>query len=153
MNVQSSKLPKEEEFLKKVNDEIEKDRPINAILLIHGLIEAYLLEILLYSGKMNIKEINRRVIDDIERAGFKYLLNINFILGNISFKLYNRTENFNKRRNKIVHELISMNVNNPKIKRMIIKEIKNGLDIYKQLLEIYNKKIKERTKYFLGEGK
>lgn len=141
------KLPDEKEILKRINEEVKKGRTINAFLLAHGFIEAYLLEILLYSGRINAKKISKKIIDDIERASFKNLLNINLILGNVSFELYNKIADFNKQRNDIVHGLIGIDTNNPKIEKKLKRQIKNAVEICKQLSCIYKRKIKEKTKY------
>lgn len=142
------KLLEEENIIKKISEEIEGDRIINALLLAHGFIEAYLLEILLYSGQINIKSLNKKVIENIERISFNNLLHINLVIDNIPFELYQKIINFNKKRNEIVHEMISIDIHDQKIKKKIEKQVKNAIDICNHLSKIYKNKIEERTKIF-----
>jgi len=142
------KLLEKENIIKRISEEIKSDRIINALLLAHGFIEAYLLEILLYSGQINIKTLNKKVIENIERISFNNLLHINLVIDNISFELYQKIINFNKKRNEIVHEMISIDINDQKIKKKIEKQVKNAIDICNHLSTIYKNKIEERTKMF-----
>ncbi len=140
------KLLDEKEIIQKIEKELDEKRSINALLLAYGYIEAYLLEIIIYSGRIQWTELKQKIIENIQRINFNTLLHINLVLGNISYELYTRILEFNKKRNKIVHELISLDLNSKKTKKMINRQVKNAIEICKILADIHRNKIKERAK-------
>ena len=141
----------ENKVLQRISREVAAGRLINALLLSHGYIEAYLLEILLYSGPYPLSRralrasFSRRIVEHIEKISFTNLLHINLIIGNVSPSLYERIQTFNKKRNTIVHELISIDLTSEKEQRMIEKQIQNAMTICTTLANVYKRKIRERS--------
>ncbi len=136
-------LLNQQNFLNKIVNEVKRDHYINAFLLLHGYIESFLLEIIFYTTKNKKLKLNKKIIERLEKINLNSLLHINLILNNISFDLYKRIYHFNSQRNKIVHELITIDLNDKAFKKKIKKQIDNGIEICKKLSEIYSKMIKD----------
>ncbi len=143
-------LLNDKDIISKIKNEVKENRLLNALLLAHGYIEAYLFELILYSGEkpINIKSFSKNTIENIERINFNTLLHINLILSNIPFDLYKRILEFNKYRNNIVHGLVGIDLRNEKEKKNMIKQIKNAMEIIPILYKIYDRKIKEKSEIF-----
>ena len=60
-------LLNDKDIISKIENEVNEDRLLNALLLAHGYIEAYLFELILYSGEkqINIKSFSKNTIENI----------------------------------------------------------------------------------------
>ncbi len=134
-----------DKLLFKIKEE-QNERPISALLLSHGLIETYLLEIIISHAGFSKKECSKKIISNIERIGFNNLLHINLMLGNISAELYEQINSINKKRNKIVHELLGLDLNSQKTKNKINRQINKAREVCKKLQTIYIKAIDKKAK-------
>jgi hypothetical protein len=140
------KILEEKEYKTKVSEELKENREITAFLLIHAYIEAYLLEILFYSGKKSNERLNKQAIDNIGRINFNDLLHINLLLGTIPFDLYKKIYELNKRRNKIAHELLSINIADAQIRNKLKKTTEKAIEFCDNLSSIYMQELNEKTK-------
>ncbi len=109
-------------------------------LLSHSFIEAYLLELLFYSSN-NTSNIPYKISKNIERLNFSSLLTLNFLIGNISFNLYNKIDSLNKKRNEWVHDLRSINFKDSKMKKDVKRAVLSSKKVLLKLGEIYQSKI------------
>ncbi len=84
-------------------------------------------------------------MENIEKISFTNLLHINLIIGNISSSIYERIQTFNKKRNTIVHELISIDLASEKERKNLEKQIRNAMSLCTYLANVYKRKIQERS--------
>ena len=134
-------------YVEKGKSELDHHRELNALFLVHGYVEAYLSNWIFISGKtVQKREFSQSVSDSIERISFSNLLHVNLMLQNIDEVLYTKIKQFNKQRNDFAHELITIDVNEPKIKEKMEKIVKNGIDILEDVSKSYSKTLEERAK-------
>lgn len=134
-------------YVEKVKSELDQSRELNALFLVHGYVEAYLSNWIFISGKtVQKREFSQTVSDSIERISFSNLLHVNLMLQNIDEVLYTKIKQFNKQRNDFAHELITIDVNEQKIKEKMKKIVKNGIDILEEVSKLYTKNLDERAK-------
>ncbi len=144
MSLKYNPIPLEEEdYKEKINFELNKGDHLSAFLLIFAYIESYLTELLLLSG-YRFKDFNKKEITGIERIHFSTLVLIHLIHGRINSILSNKLSNFNKFRNKLIHELVSIDINDKKTQEELKKQTLFGMEICKGLSTIYMKTLNER---------
>lgn len=131
-------------FNKMISKEIKFNRPINALLLSHGFVEAYLREWLLYTGDLNKRVLNENDSESYDRISFKNILTVHLVINSFDYPLYKRINELNESRNKFAHEILSVNLNNKQTKRELKKAIKNGLFVCEQIKAGYEKMLKHK---------
>jgi len=137
------------DYKREVNLELENGREINALLLIHGYIEAYLLEWLLICGRFPLsKKISNKIVKEIERLGFNNLLHIHFILGNIDESLYLKAKELNEARNKFAHQIINIDISDKETRDEIRKIVLKGIDLCDEIFKLYRRTLDEKSKMF-----
>lgn len=149
------------DYKKEVMGELTNKRELNALFLIHGYIEAYLFDLLFYSGRgfLDKDSISEKVKKDVQRLGFEAFLKIHLILNNIDKKLYDDCAEFNSSRNDFAHKIITINIQDEETRNGIIKSVKDGLGICKRVLRIYEKAVKKKSetiaksRFILGKSK
>lgn len=135
--------------IEKVNKELNEGRELNAFFLVHGYVEAYLLQWILVSGNLNQKQkFSEKVADSIERITFSNLLHVNLMLGNIDEELYEKIKSFNNQRNNFAHYLITFDIADPKIREKMGKIARNGIEIMKRISEMYTITLDNKQKSF-----
>ena len=128
-----------------VKKELTKSGPVTALLLLHGYIEAYLIDWLFISGENKKMDIPKQVVEDVQRLGFKRLLEFHFILGNINQATFDKVELFNKTRNEIAHNLGVIDFNHTHNKKEIEKNVLKGITLCKIIFQNYRKTLDKRA--------
>lgn len=118
------------------------------MFLIHGYIEAYLIDWLLIGSTPISKKLTLPldVIKTIERIGFYKLINIHLVLKNIDKDLYSKAIKLNEVRNDFAHKIIKIDINDKKNKNEIKKIALEGIIICYEIIELYKEFLDERVK-------
>ena len=128
----------------KINTEISKRRELNAILLIHGFLEAYLHQLFILELG-SIKKAPKTLKDYLKSDGLNLysLSNILMVIKKIDDQTYKSLIKFNNTRNDYAHNLITKNIDegNENLKRMA----EDGLKLLGSIIEIYKKDIKDKS--------
>lgn len=132
------------DYKKEVNEELESGRELNAFLLIHGYIEAYLRDWLFVTGPIQKNKFSKEIISNIDRMGFYNLLHVHVILGHIDKNLYSKIRELNEKRNSIAHRLIIIDTNNTKTKKYLKKIVLSGIDVCGEVFKLYRKTLDEK---------
>lgn len=119
---------------------------LNAFLLIHGYIEAYLREWLFIIGGIKKTKVASRIIKETERITFSTLLIIHLILGNIDQELYDKLSKMNKMRNALVHELIKVDMESIKNREKIKKATLAAITFCDEVFKGYKKGLDAESK-------
>lgn len=128
-------------YREKVSAELADGRELNALLLIHGYIDAYLREWLFICGSGRKAALSEQLQKSYARIGFGSILLLHFILGNIGFELYNRLVSFNSQRNGLAHELIRIDTKDERTRRKIRQIVGNGLAVCDEIVEGYARRL------------
>ncbi|MFH1095843.1 MAG: hypothetical protein V1728_06520 [Candidatus Micrarchaeota archaeon] len=136
------------DFKQSVNNELDANREMYALFLVHGYTEAYLRDILYYIGQTKKEKKANKVTEEFDRIGFKSLLTLHAILGTFDDEpqLYSKLEVLNKARNEIAHNMISIEHNNEKTKKEIKGIVKSGLDSCEKVYQKYKGALEKRAK-------
>jgi hypothetical protein len=134
------------DYKTEVEKELNENRELNAFMLIHGYIEAYLREWLFVYGKSSKESLKENILDDFDRMSFRNLVIIHSILGNINVKLFDKIQQLNKLRNDLAHELIQIDMNDNKNKKKIGNSARNGISICDEIFNLYKKRLDEKAK-------
>ncbi len=133
----------------KISSEEKKNNFISAFLIAHGFLESYLSELIIYSNKNIDLKVSNDLLKTFERVSFGNLLIVNFMIGNINFELFKKIYSFNKKRNVLVHELASIDLDDEKVLKKIKRDVSFSKIILKEIHSIYTKKIKLLSKKFV----
>ena len=138
------------DYKKEVTDELDNGREINALFLIHGYIEAYLLEWLyICTGKEKIA-ITKEILKQIDRIPFANILTIHLMLSNIDYVLFKKIQTLNGVRNDIAHELITIDSKDPKNKKKVSAVVKNAITICDEVFRLYKESLDRLQKKVLA---
>jgi len=138
----------EADYKKEVSSELKDGRVLNAFLLIHSYIESYLTEWILISGEGGF---SKEITDKISRKQISELILIHRIVGNINEQLYSRLIKISRFRNKITHELATIEIGDNKTVEDIKRKTEEGIDICGEIFKLYKKSIDERAKKIESE--
>ena len=142
------KLLDKNKLIEKIDKLKLEAHPLLAFIVGYNIIEAYLLEMLFYSGKT--RGIKKNAIEKIERLPFTSLIALNLLLGNITHKTYNKLMELNEKRNKYVHELLILDLSrNERLNRLIEFE-KKLIDVVSKR---YRKLIEDRASLMANQSK
>lgn len=128
--------------IKRVEKEISDKRELNAILLIHGFLEAYLHQLFMLGlepTKVAIKDLNTYL--NSESVNLYSLSNILLVFKKIDENVYRNLVEFNKKRNDYEHNLITKDID--KETQTLKKIAEDGLDLLNRIIEIYEEDIKK----------
>ena len=113
-----------------------------------------LLDWLYYCGEGKSKDLLDDVQNNIEKIGFFNLIQLHFIMGNISQELYTHLKKLNTSRNDLVHGIRDINLDSNKTKDGLEKNIVSGIEIYGELFKLYRKTLdKFGSEFISGESK
>jgi hypothetical protein len=129
-----------------VTKEIDGDRGINALFLIHGYIEAFLTDWLFIMGGKDKTEFTKQTFEFMERVPFATVLHIHHILGSFDYKLYKQINDFNETRNNLAHDLIKMDINDNKTKDKLKRSASYGIKICDEIFKLYKKELDKKQK-------
>lgn len=132
-------------YASEINKELKEGRELNAFMLIHGYIEAYLREWLFVSGTISKDRLTKEIIHDFDRMSFKNLILIHAILGSFDLKLFNKITKINELRNDLAHELIQIDMNDQKNKKKIGDSARFGIKICDEIFNSYKKKLEAKA--------
>jgi uncharacterized protein YutE (UPF0331/DUF86 family) len=90
--------------------------------------------------------LSNKTIKEVAKIGFKNLLNIHLVLGNIDHALYAKLEKVNDFRNDIAHYLTTIDINNKKEKEKIAGAVRTAIDICDEISKKYVERLGERAK-------
>lgn len=142
----------EEDYKIKVAKELKEGNEINALFLIHGYLESYLSDWLFLLGEIPKINFPKERVKDIQKIGFKNLLNIHLVLNNIDFALYNKLKEINDLRNEIAHELTTIDFRNNKTREKIRKKVMAAIVFCGEISKNYKRTLDEKAKKFLPKN-
>jgi len=128
-------------YREKVNAELEEGRELNALLLIHGYIDAYLREWLFVCGSGKKAALSGQLQKGYARIGFGSIVLVHFILGNISFEQYSRLVSFNARRNELAHGLVMIDTKDERTRRKMRQIAAGGMAACDQIAGGYTRRL------------
>ncbi|VVB70053.1 Uncharacterised protein [uncultured archaeon] len=132
------------DFTKEIEKELKDKNEFVALVLLHAYTENYLKDIIFYLNKSNKKAtIKPQIYSEISKVKFPTLCLIYLNLEIIDEDLYEKLIELNESRNYIVHNLISLNIDDEKSRELLRKEIENGKKACGKLYSIYQKKLEE----------
>lgn len=138
------------DYKTEVNAELTSGRELNALLLIHGYIEAYLREWLFIVGKSSKDKLKKTIIEETGRINFKNVLLIHAILGNVDVILYEKTSEINRVRNDLAHDIITIDMNDEKTKKKIRKFVTVGIQVCDEIFKLYKQSLDKKAGLLVG---
>ena len=135
----------ERDYKKEVMQELEKGTVLNVFFLIFSYIESYLRDWLFISGSKTKKDF-KGLMENIERISFTNILLFHLILGNFDIILYKKINGLSKLRNKLAHELVTLDLNADTNKKYIEKNIKFAINTCEEIVKLYKKSLEKEAK-------
>lgn len=86
-------------------------------------------------------DIEKNVIDFIDRMNFIALVNVNNILGNIDYDLYKGLTIFYTERNEFAHNMIGIDFNDTDVIASVKTLTSRGLDLCRKISKIHDQKL------------
>lgn len=131
----------------KINTEISKRRELNAILLTHGFLEAYLHQLfMLESGPIKKTPKTLEAYLNSDGLNLYSLSNILLVIKKIDDQTYKSLIKFNKIRNDYAHNLITKDIDEEDENLKIIAE--EGVKLLRSIIKIYKNDIKDKGSKF-----
>jgi len=148
--LKTSLLSKED--LQKRIDKEKKKSLLSSLFIIHGYMEAVLVDWFNYCGKGKPKEISDEIQKSIERIGFITFIQLHLSMGNISQELYAKMKKFNTARNDLAHGIRDINFESKKTQKGLERNINGGIKIYSELFDSYQEILDKQSKKFLTDS-
>lgn len=144
----------QDDFRKVISDKIQNNNSINALFLLHGYVETFLRQQLLYDVPRDAdKQIQEKIGNTITNMNLPYLALMHYMRGIIDYSSYVKIMELNDLRNEITHEMISTDINDPVALAELNKMIQGFLPTCDILQTNYRGKFNEVSKEIAEQAK
>lgn len=126
----------EEEFHKRIKLE-EKKGLLNALFVVHGYIEAILVDLFNYSGNNKPGKVSEETQKNIERIGFLNFASLHLLMGNINQGIFAELKELNAGRNNLAHGIRDIDFNSKRTTKGLQNYLNKGIKLYSKLFKIY----------------